>query len=91
MGAGQAFGCSSRRGVMAAVPGEWSVEFQAGPDPDAEELAQLVGRLRAELHDPDVHRVTLTIGGDAIDVSGVSSAERDRLTDLWVTHHATPA
>jgi hypothetical protein len=52
MGVGQAFGCSSRRSVMAAVPGELSVEFQAGPDPDAEELAQLVGRLRA------VHNVT---------------------------------
>jgi hypothetical protein len=127
---------------MAANLGELSVELGAGPDADAEELAQLAGRLRAELLDLDVddvqqpvlgeapaeskgggwlaagelvvHLVTsaetllsiisgvrswlrrnsarsvkLTIGGDALEVSGVSSAEQDRLIDLWVTRHAT--
>jgi hypothetical protein len=122
--------------------GELSVELQAAPDADAEELAQLVGRLRAELLDLDVNdvqqpvhgkapeeskgagwlaagelmvrlvtspevlasiiagvqswlrrnstrSVKLTIGGDALEVSGVSSAEQDRLIDLWVARHAT--
>ena len=127
---------------MAAAEGELSVELQAGPDTDAEELAQLVGRLRAELLDLDVdavqqpvrgdvpedskgtgllaagelvvqlvtspevlasiiagvgswlgrnraRSVKLIMGGDALEVSGVSSAEQDRLIDLWVARHAT--
>jgi hypothetical protein len=127
---------------MAAGVGELSVELQAGPDTDTEELAQLVGRLRAELLDLDVddvqqparaeapeeskgagwlatgelvvqlaasaealmsiiagvrswlgrntaRSVKLTIGGDGLEVSGVSSAEQDRLIDLWVSRHGT--
>ncbi|HEV2251912.1 MAG TPA: hypothetical protein VGS06_01835 [Streptosporangiaceae bacterium] len=129
-------------GVMAGAAGELSVELQAEPDVDAEELAQLLGRLRTELLDLDVdavqqpecgeapkeskgagllaagqlvvqlvtspavlasiiagvrswlgrnraRSVKLTIGGDALEVSGVSSAEQDRLIDLWVARHAT--
>ena len=127
---------------MAAGTGELSVELQAGPDTDAEELAQLAGRLRAELLDLEVaavrqptrgespqgakgagmlaagelvvglvaspevlaslidtvrswlgrnraRSVKLTLGGDALEVSGVSSAEQDRLIDLWVARHGT--
>ena len=127
---------------MAAGPAELSVELQAGPDTDAEELAQLAGRLRAELLDLDVdavrqpvrgqapgdakgagllaagelvvglvaspqvlasvidavrswlgrnraRSVKLTLGGDALEVSGVSSADQDRLIDLWVARHGT--
>ena len=129
---------------MAAGSGDLSVELQAGPDTDAEELARLTGRLRAELLDLDVdavqqlaggevpqdskgagwaaagglvvrsaaspevltslirgirswlgrnrvRSVKLTLDGDALEVSGVSSAEQDRLIDLWVTRHATGA
>jgi hypothetical protein len=127
---------------MAAGPAELSVELQAGPDTDAEELAQLADRLRAELLDLDVEAVRqpargeapedakgagllaagklvvglvaspevlasiiagirswlgrnrgrsakLTLDGDALEVSGVSSAEQERLIDLWVSRHAT--
>jgi hypothetical protein len=127
---------------MAVSAGELSLELQAGPDTDAEELAQLAGRLRAELLDLDVdavrqpvrgeapgdakgagvlaagelvvglvaspevlaslidavrswlgrnraRSVKLTLGGDALEVSGVSSAEQNRLIDLWVTRHGT--
>ena len=126
---------------MDAGVGQLSVELQAGPDAGAEELAQLVGRLRAELLDLDVddvqqaaraeapeeskgagwlaagelvvqlaasaqalmsiiagvrswlgrnsvRSVKLTMGGDALEVSGASSAEQDRLIDLWVARHA---
>jgi len=129
---------------MAVGAGELSVELQAGPDTDTQELAQLVGRLRAELLDLDVdaveqpergeapeeskgagwlaagelvvrlatspevlasiiagvrswlgrnraRSVKLTIDGDALEVSGVSSAEQDQLIDLWVARHATGA
>jgi hypothetical protein len=129
---------------MAAGPRELSVEVQAELDTDAEELAQLAGRLRAELLDLDVdavrrpvrvdapadakgagllafgelvvglvaspevlasiidtvrswlgrnraRSVKLTLDGDALEVSGVSSAEQDRLIELWVSRHATGA
>jgi hypothetical protein len=127
---------------MAVGQAELSVELQAAPGADAEELAQLAGRLRAELLDLDVdavrqpergeapeeskgagwlaagelavrlvtspevlaaviagirswlgrnsaRSVKLTLGGDALEVSGVSSAEQDRLIELWVARHAT--
>jgi hypothetical protein len=127
--------------VMADASGDLSVVVQAGSDADAEELAQLAYRLRAELLDLDVdavrsairdeapedakgvglqaagelmvgltaspevlasiidtvrswlgrnraRSVKLTLDGDALEVSGVSSAEQERLIDLWVTRHA---
>ena len=127
---------------MAADPAELSLELQAGPDTDAEELAQLAARLRAELLDLDVEAVQRPVRGDApadakgvglqaagelvvrlvaspevlasiiggvrswlgrnrargvkrildvdaIDANGVSSAQQDRLIDLWVTRHGT--
>jgi hypothetical protein len=128
--------------MMAAGAAELAVELQAGPGTDAEELAQLAGRLRAELLDLDVdavrqpvrgeapgdakgagllaagelvvglvasppvlasvidavrswlgrnraRSVKLTLDGDALEVSGVNSAEQDRLIELWVARHGT--
>lgn len=127
---------------MAVSQAELSVELLTGPDADADELTQLVGRLRAELLDLDVdavqqpergqapeeskgagwlaagelvvrlatspevlasviagirswltrnraRSVKLTMSGDTLEVSGVSSAEQDRLIDLWMSRHAT--
>jgi hypothetical protein len=127
---------------MATGRAELSVELQAGADTDAEELAWLARRLRAELLDLDVaavrqpvredapgdakgagllaagelvvglaasppvlssvidavrswlgrnraRGVKLTLDGDTLEVSGVSSAEQDRLIDLWVSRHGT--
>jgi len=128
---------------MTMESGELSVELQAAPDTDVEELTELTSRLRAELLDLDVdavrqpergeapqdskgvgllaagelvvrlvtspevlvsivagirswlgrnrvRSVKLTLGGDALEVSGVSSAEQDRLIDLWVARHVGP-
>jgi hypothetical protein len=127
---------------MVVARGDLSVEVKAESGTDAEELAELVGRLRAEFLDLDVdtvqrsvqgetpkdakgvglqaagelvvglvaspevlasiidtirswlgrnrvRSVKLTLNGDALEVSGVSSAEQDRLIDLWVTRHGT--
>src|SRR5215475_9914847 len=52
-------------GVMAAAAGELSVELRAGPDADAEELAQVVSRLRAGLLDLDVASVQQPVRGEA--------------------------
>lgn len=129
---------------MTAGSGALSIELQAVPDTDVEELAQLTDRLRAELLDLDVdavqqpargevpedakgaglamvgqllvrlvtspevlvsiiggvrswlgrnrvRSVKLTLDGDTLEVSGVSSAEQDRLIDLWVARHAAGA
>ena len=51
--------------MMAAGAGELSVELQAGPDADAEELAELADRLRAELLDLDVDDVRQPARGEA--------------------------
>jgi hypothetical protein len=128
---------------MTTESDELSVELQAEPDTDAEELTELAGRLRAELLDLDVdavqqpergevpegskgvgllaagelvvrlatspellasiiagvrswlgrnrvRSVKLTLDGDALEVSGLSSAEQDQLIDLWVARHAGP-
>jgi hypothetical protein len=141
---GEPFDGSGGMGVMAAESAELSVELQVGPDTDADELAQLAGRLRAELLDLDVdavrrptrgeapedakgagllaagellvglvaspevlasiidtvrswlgrsrvRSVKLTLDGDALEVSGVSSAEQERLINLWTSRHGTDA
>lgn len=54
-----------RVSVMAIESGELSVELQARPDTDAEELTDLAGRLRAELLDLDVDAVRQSEGGEA--------------------------
>ena len=54
-------------GVMAAGLREISVEVQPGSDPDEEELAQLAGRLRAELLDLDIDAVRRPVRGEAPD------------------------
>jgi hypothetical protein len=122
--------------------GELALEVETLPDTDAEELAALVRRLRAELLDLDVDRVEpltageapegakgvellalgglvvqfvlqsevltsivdgvrswlqrqsarsvkLTLDGDSLEVTGVSSQEQDRLVELWIARHAT--
>jgi hypothetical protein len=126
---------------MTARSGALSIELQAVPGADVEELAQLTDRLRTELLDLDVdavqqpvrgevpedskgaslaavgellvglvtspevlvsiisgvrswlrrnrvRSVKLTLDGDALEVGGVSSAEQDRLIELWVARHA---
>jgi hypothetical protein len=116
----------------------------AGPDSDAEELAELTQRLRGQLLELDVdavepategeapagakgvellaigglvvqfamkseilrsvvdatsawlgrqhgRSVKLTLDGDTLEVTGVSSDEQRRLVDLWVARHADDA
>ena len=57
----------------------------------AETLMSIIAGVRSWLGRSSARSVKLTIGGDALEVSGVSSAEQDRLIDLWVARHATDA
>ena len=54
-----------------------------------EVLASIIGTVRSWLGRNRGRSVKLTLGGDALEVSGVSSAEQERLIDLWVSRHAT--
>jgi len=126
---------------VAGSQAQLAAVLDAGPDSDAEELAELTRRLRGELLDLDVdavepatagaapagakavellaigglvirfamrsevlrsvvdatgawlsrqqgRSVKLTLDGDTLEVTGVSSDEQRRLVDLWVARHA---
>ncbi len=127
-------------GSMGGTLARLQVEIGAGSGDDAEHLAQLTYRLRAELLDLDVDAVQvaaageapgdskgvsllaaggllvrfvgrdalqsivgsvrswlgrqhcrsikLTLDGDSLELTEVTSAEQDRLIDLWVARHA---
>ena len=70
-------------GLLAA--GQLVVGLVATP----EVLASVIGAVRSWLGRNRARSVKLTMGGDMLGVSGVSSAERDRLIDLWVGRLAT--
>ncbi len=125
---------------MAGAQAQLAAVVDAGPDSDAEELAELTQRLRGQLLELDVdavepatggeapagskgvellaigglviqfamksevlksvvdattawlgrqqgRSVKLTLDGDTLDVTGVSSDEQRRLVDLWVARH----
>ena len=126
---------------MAGTQAQLAAVVDAGPDSDAEELAELTRRLRGQLLELDVdtvepatggeapagskgiellaigglviqfamksevlksvvdattawlgrqqgRSVKLTLDGDTLEVTGVSSHEQRRLVDLWVARHA---
>ena len=126
---------------MAGAKAQLAAVVDAGPDSDAEELAELTRRLRGQLLELDVdtvepatggeapagskgvellaigglviqfamksevlksvvdattawlgrqqgRSVKLTLDGDTLEVTGVSSDEQRRLVDLWVARHA---
>ena len=126
---------------MAGSQAQLAAVVDAGPDSDAEELAELTRRLRGQLLELDVdavepatggeappgskgvellaigglviqfamksevlksvvnattawlgrqqgRSVKLTLDGDTLEVTGVSSDEQRQLVDLWVARHA---
>jgi hypothetical protein len=75
------------KGAGLLTAGELVVGLVASP----EVLASIINTARSWLGRNRAHSVKLTLDGDALEVSGVSSAEQERLIDLWVTRHATGA
>jgi Effector Associated Constant Component 1 len=75
------------KGVGWSAAGDFVVRLVTGP----ELLVSLIGGVRSWLGRNRVRSVKLTLDGDTLEVSGVSSAEQDRLINLWVTRHATSA
>ena len=127
---------------MTGAQWQMAAQLDAGPEQDAEELAELTQRLRDELLELDVdavepatggaapdgakglellavgglvvrfamkapvlrtvvdtivkwlgrqqaRSVKLTLDGDTLELTGVSSDEQQRLIELWVARHAT--
>jgi Effector Associated Constant Component 1 len=75
------------KGVAWGAAGELVVRLVTSP----EVLLSLISGVRSWLGRNRVRSVKLTLDGDELEVTGVSSAEQDRLIDLWVARHATDA
>jgi hypothetical protein len=54
---------------------------------DSQLLAAVVGAVRSWLASSSQHTVKLQLGGDALELTGVSSKEQRRLTDEWLARH----
>lgn len=66
-------------------------ELVVGLVTSPEVLASIIDTVRSWLGRNRARSVKLTLDGDTLEVTGVSSAEQERLVDLWVTRHATGA
>jgi hypothetical protein len=51
-------------------------------------IAAVVGAIRSWLAGSSRRTIKLEIGGDVLELTGVSSAEQRRLTDEWLARHA---
>jgi hypothetical protein len=72
------------KGADLLTIGQLVVGLVASP----EVLASITGAVRSWLGCNRARSVKLTMGGDALEVSGVNSIEQERLIDLWVSRHA---
>jgi hypothetical protein len=72
------------KGADLLAAGQLVVSLVATP----EVLASIIDTVRSWLGRNRARSVKLTLGGDTLEVSGVSSAQQERLIDLWVSRHA---
>jgi hypothetical protein len=57
---------------------------------EREVLRGLIGGIRSWLKRQGNRTIKLTIGDDTLELTGIGSAEQDRLVDMWVSRHAGP-
>jgi hypothetical protein len=57
---------------------------------DSQLLAAVVSAVRSWLVGSPRRSIKLQLGGDALELTGVSSKEQRRLTDEWLARHAPP-
>ena len=55
---------------------------------DSQLLAAVVGAVRSWLAGSFRRSIKLELGGDVLELTGVSSREQRRLTDEWLARHA---
>jgi hypothetical protein len=73
------------KGVELLALGGLVVQFALQP----EVLTSIVDGVRSWLQRQSARSVKLTLDGDALEVTGVSSEEQDRLVELWIARNAT--
>jgi hypothetical protein len=54
-----------------------------------EVLTTIVDGVRGWLRRQSARSVKITLDGDSLEITGATSAEQDRLVELWVARHAT--
>jgi hypothetical protein len=54
-----------------------------------EVLTSIIDGVRAWLQRQSARSVKLTLDGDSLEITGPTSAEQDRLVELWVARHAS--
>ena len=57
---------------------------------DPQLLAAVVAAVRSWLAGSSRRSIKLQLGGDALELTGVSSSEQRRLTDEWLARHTPP-
>jgi hypothetical protein len=57
---------------------------------DSQLLAAVVSVVRSWLVGSPRRSIKLQLGGDSLELTGVSSKEQRRLTDEWLARHAPP-
>lgn len=72
------------KGVDLLAAGGLVVRFVLGQDL----LQSIIGGVRSWLGRQHARSIKLTLDGDLLELTGVSSAEQDRLVELWVMRHA---
>lgn len=72
------------RGVDVAALGAMVVNIA-----DSQLLAAVVAAVRSWLAGSPRRSIKLQLGGDILELTGVSSGEQRRLTDQWLARHAT--
>jgi hypothetical protein len=73
------------KGVELLALGVLVVQFVLQPGV----LTSIVDGVRSWLQRQSVRSVKLTLDGDSLEVTGVSSEEQDRLVELWIARNAT--
>jgi hypothetical protein len=74
------------KGVDLLAIGSLVVQFVLRP----EVLDSVISTVRSWLGRQRIRSVKISLGGDIIELTGVSSAEQQRLIDLWIARHANP-
>jgi hypothetical protein len=71
-------------GVSALATGGLVVRFVT-----QDALRLIVSSVRSWLARQHCRSVKLTLGGDSLEVTGISSAAQDKLIDLWMARHVS--
>ena len=74
----------SSKGVGLLAAGGLVVRFVLRQDL----LQSIIDGIRSWLGRQHARSIKLTLDGDSLELTGVSSAEQDRLVELWVMRHA---